>query len=139
QACLTRARGVVTLVRPSDFDLTPRFHALKGIRMKRRTLGAAGLLWLALTAAAAAQGPDDALLLRYHFQPGQEFHYRVTMTGDLATTMGGANLPPGAVPPKIPMNLTSNWEMVQKVKAVSPEGAATVSIGFEKLETNMAF
>jgi hypothetical protein len=107
--------------------------------MKRTTAGAAAMIWLVLAAAAAAQGPDEAVLLRYRFQPGQEFRYRMTLTGDMGMTMGGVGLPPGAVPPKIPVTMKSTYEMVQKVKSVSPEGVATVSIGFDKLDTAMAF
>jgi hypothetical protein len=48
-------------------------------------------------------------------------------------------IPPGAnLPPRIPMTMTSTYEMVQKVKSVSPEGVATVSVGFDKLDTTMA-
>lgn len=104
-----------------------------------RVCRAAGLLWFALTAAAEAQGTDEAVLLRYRFQPGQEFRYRMTLTGDLGMSMGGMAIPPGAaVPPRIPMTLTATYEMVQKVKSVSPEGVATVSVGFDKLDTTMA-
>jgi hypothetical protein len=108
--------------------------------MRRRTLGAAGLLWLALAAAARAQGPDDAVQLRYRFQPGQEFRYRMTMTGNMETSMGGLNLPGGAgAPRKIPMTMTFNWLMVQKVKSVTPEGVATITVGFDQMESGMAF
>jgi hypothetical protein len=108
--------------------------------MRRCTLGAAGLLWLALAAAAGAQGPDDAVQLRYRFQPGQEFRYRMTITGDMETSMSGLNLPGGAAAPrKIPMTMTCNWLMVQKVKSVSPEGVATITVGFDQMESGMAF
>src|SRR5215208_3684260 len=87
---------------------TSRSLSLKGNGMKRQILGAAGLLWLALATAAAAQGPDEAVMLRYRFQPGQEFRYRLTLTGDMAMAMAGMALPPGAnVPSRIPMTMTS--------------------------------
>jgi hypothetical protein len=71
--------------------------------MRRRTLGVAGLIWLALVGAAAAEGTDDAVMLRYHFQPGQEFRYRMTVSGDLGTTIGGVTGSAGAARPgKIP-------------------------------------
>jgi hypothetical protein len=76
-------------------------------------------------------------LLRYRFQPGQEFRYRMTVSGDMGMSLGGMVLPPGGgAPPKIPMTLNGTYEWLQKVKSVSPEGAATVSLGLEKLEMN---
>ena len=53
--------------------------------MKRRTFGAACLIGIVLTATARVQGADEGVLLRYHFQPGQEYRYRITMSGDMAT------------------------------------------------------
>ncbi len=101
--------------------------------MKQRTLGAVGLLWLAFTTVAAAQ--DGAVLLRYHFQPGQEFRYRLTLSGDMAMNMGGTALPAGAtVPPRIPITLNGTYEMVQKIKSVAPDGSATISLGLDKME-----
>ena len=103
--------------------------------MRRRTLGVAGLIWLALAGAAAAEGTDDAVLLRYHFQPGQEYRYRMTMNGEMPMTMGGITPPPGAnMPGKIPVTMNWTMEMVQKVKSVTPDGAATISFGMDKME-----
>jgi hypothetical protein len=101
--------------------------------MTRRTLGVAALLWLGLAAAALAQ--DEPVQLRYRFQPGQEFRYRLTINGDLAMTMAGIKPPPGAnIPPRIPMALSGTYEWVQKVKSVAADGSATVSISLDKME-----
>src|SRR5438876_6167969 len=106
---------------------------LKGTAMRRCTLGVAGLLGLALAGTAMAQ--DDAVLLRYRFQPGQEYRYRVTMNGEMPMTLGGVTPPAGAnMPGKIPMTMTGTIEMVQKVKSVTPDGAATISFGMDKWE-----
>jgi hypothetical protein len=107
--------------------------------MRRRTLGAACLIGIAVTAAAKAWAADDALLLRYHFQPGQEYRYRITMSGDMATSIGGITAPAGAaVPGKIPSTMNGIYELVQKVKSVSPEGVATVSVAMDKMELTTA-
>lgn len=103
--------------------------------MRRHTLGAAGLLWISLATAAAAQGADQAVLLRYHFQPGQEFRYRMTLTGDMGMTLGGSALPPGAnAPPKMPMTMNGTYEWVQKVKSVAPDGKATVTLSLGAMD-----
>jgi hypothetical protein len=102
--------------------------------MRQRILGVAGLVGLMLAGAAAAQ--DDAVLLRYHFQPGQEYRYRMTMNGEMPMTMGGLTPPAGAnVPGKIPVTMNMVMEIVQKVKSVTPAGAALISFGIDKMET----
>jgi hypothetical protein len=103
--------------------------------MRRRILGAACLIGSALAAAASAQGTGDAVLLRYRFQPGQEFHYRLTLNGDLGMSFSGITPPPGAhMPPRTPMTMTGTYEFSQKVRSVTPEGAAVVSLGIDKME-----
>jgi hypothetical protein len=109
--------------------------------MQPRILGALTLIALVFTTAAVkAQETSDAVLLRYRFQPGQEFRYRMTLTGDITMTMSGIPQPAGAnVPNRIPMTMNGTYEWVQKVKSVSPEGAATVSLGFDKMDLAMRF
>jgi hypothetical protein len=103
--------------------------------MRQLTLGAVGLLWLAAAAPVRAQGTDDAILLHYRFQPGQELRYRLTLNADMPMTMSGITPPPGAkMPGKIPITMNGTYELVEKVKSVSPEGAATVSIGMDKMD-----
>src|SRR5205823_5857605 len=107
----------------------------RGIGMRRRTLAGAGLFWLALAGAAAAEGTDDAVLLRYRFQPGQEFRYRMTVSGDLGTIVGGVTGTAGAGRPgKIPATMNGTYEWAQTVKSVSPEGLATVSYRLDRID-----
>jgi hypothetical protein len=107
--------------------------------MRRCTLGAACLIGISFAAATAARAADDAVLLRYHFQPGQEYRYRITMSGDMATSIGGTAAPAGAaVPGKIPSTMKGTYELVQKVKSVSPEGVATISVAMDKMELTTA-
>ena len=107
--------------------------------MKRRTPGAACLIGIVLTATARVQGADEGVLLRYHFQPGQEYRYRITMSGDMATSIGGIAAPGGAaLPGKIPSTMNGTYELVQKVKSVLPEGVATVSVAMDKMELTTA-
>src|SRR5947209_1348867 len=103
--------------------------------MKRRTLGAAGLIGIALAATVRARGADEGVLLRYRFQPGQEYRYRMTVNGDLPITPG-AGAPPGGVlfPGPIPSTMKGTYEWVQRVKSVSPEGVATVSLSLDKMD-----
>jgi hypothetical protein len=117
---------------PFPVDLRVFVFKRKGKAMRRRILGVAGLLGLALAGAALAQ--DDAILLRYHFQPGQEYRYRITMNGEMPTTLGGPSLPAGASMPKIPVTVHWTMELSQKIKSVTPDGAAVVSVGIDKME-----
>src|ERR1051326_6710488 len=106
---------------------------LKGMLMNRRTLAAAGLLWIAVATAAAAE--DEAITLRYRFQPGQELRFRLTLNADMGMTMAGGPIPAGAgVPNKIPMTMSGVYQWVQKVKSVNPDGSAVVSLGCEKMD-----
>ncbi len=103
--------------------------------MKRRTFGAACLIGIALAGGVQAQGTGEAVLLRYHFQPGQEFRYRLTLTGDMGMSFAGVTPPPGAnMPGRIPMTMTGTYEFHQKVKAVTPDGVATISAGIDKMD-----
>lgn len=104
--------------------------------MKRRALGTACLIGVAFAAAAMAQAADDAVLLRYQFKPGEEFRYRMTMSGDMGTTIGGMTPPAGAaLPGKIPSTVSGTYELVEKVTSVSPEGVAAVSVAMDKMDT----
>jgi hypothetical protein len=105
--------------------------------MRRRALAGAALFWLALAGAAAAEGTDDAVLLRYRFQPGQEFRYRMTVSGDLGTVAGGVTGRTGASG-TIPATMSGTYEWVQTVKSVSPQGLATISYRFDRLDLTSA-
>jgi hypothetical protein len=103
--------------------------------MRRYKLGAACLAGIALASTAAAQGGGDGVLLRYHFKPGQEFRYRMTVTGDLPITPGGAAATGSILlPAEIPTTMNGTYEWVQRVKSVSPAGAATVSLSVAKMD-----
>src|SRR5207245_10444136 len=67
--------------------------------MKRRTFGAACLIGIALAGGVRAQETGEAVLLRYHFQPGQEFRYRLTITGDMGMAFSCLTTPPCATKP----------------------------------------
>jgi hypothetical protein len=105
--------------------------------MRRRILGAACLIGLAFAAAASAQGTDDTVLLRYRFQPGQEFHYHLTLNSDMTMSFAGITPPPGAsMPGRMPMTISGTYELSQKVKSVTPDGTATVTVGVDKMDLN---
>ncbi len=104
--------------------------------MRRYRIAGACLACVAIAAAAVGEGTGGGVLLRYHFRPGQEFRYRMTVSGDLPITPGGAAATAGSIllPAQIPTTMNGTYEWVQQVKSVSPEGVATVSLSVNKMD-----
>ena len=88
------------------------------------TLLALGV-WAAIGAAALAQ--DEAVLLRYHFLPGQALAYRVTFNATASMSMNMAQ-PGQTAPMVVPVQANGYIDLAQKVAGVDPQGTADVDL-----------
>jgi hypothetical protein len=78
---------------------------------------------------APAAPAGAAVMLAYKYRPGTVIRYRCSTAGTMTIDMSKMGLPVGAgqAPAAMPMNLSMQFDLVQKVKSVDAEGTATVA------------
>src|SRR3712207_3866604 len=76
-------------------------------------------------AAPRMDGP--AVKLAYKFRPGAVYRYRLTANGTMNIDLSKMGLPPGAgAPGAMPVDMTMQLNLTQRVKSVAADGSATV-------------
>src|SRR5947208_231940 len=95
----------------------------------RRLGGVLGVLAVAAGLACAQEAPPGSVKLAYKYKPGMVARYHCATTGTMTIDLSKMGLPAGAGQPpgSMPMDLSMQFDLVQKVKSVDAEGAATVS------------
>jgi hypothetical protein len=112
----------------------------------RRLCGLVAVLAMATVGVARAQEAPPApaapagagVKLAYKYRPGLVTRYRCATTGTMTIDLSKMGLPTGAgqAPAAMPMDLSMQFDLVQKVKSVDADGTATVAQTLDAMQMN---
>lgn len=101
------------------------------IRLPAGRIPAAALFLVILLCSGCRPPPEEDVLFRYRFRPGETLIYQVTLRGEGEVTMtmsGEGDEQDEEDPIPLPVRLEGGYLMELKVEEVSPEGEADLSL-----------